>query len=273
MKKVILIIAGLVLVVSGVAAVSAYEAHTINIKATVENAITVSPDEDWLVGERDGGNGTIFPQEFFEKHYTVSLSNSFLAQKWERDAYGYIIGPGRVNAVAYSIVAEEKWLAEADPATPTDPTDDDYYAWMGEFVKTGINLVDNRLDVTVKGGSPGGPPGGDGLNFADTDWNLVGARPAGPAPAISSIQSAILGLQPGGEVQLDSFSLYIGVDAPVFAGYYNYWSDVCPKPNGLDAPTWEIPALDPRHNNGLGTDFGLDIKIQVTDIYFQQPAS
>jgi hypothetical protein len=270
MRKVILIIAGLVLVVSGVAAVSAYEAHTINVKATVENAITVSPDEDWLVGEEDGGDGTIFPQEFFEKHYEVSLSSSFLAQKWERDVYGYITGPGRVNAVAYDIVAEEKLLNDPTPGQPYSG-DETYYAWMGEFVKTGINLVDNRTDVTVKGGSPGGPPGGDGLNFADTNWNLVGPRPAGPAPAVSSIQSAILGIQPGGEVQLDSFTLYIGVDAPVFEGYYNYWSDVCPKPNGLDAPTWEIPALDPRHNNGMGTDFGLDIKIQVTDIYFEQP--
>jgi predicted porin len=39
MKKAILILAALMLVASGVAAVSAYEAHVVNVRSHVENAI------------------------------------------------------------------------------------------------------------------------------------------------------------------------------------------------------------------------------------------
>ena len=56
MKKVVLGLAALVLIVSGVAAVSAYEAHIINVKAKVENALTV--------GVSRLNYGTVFPEEF-----------------------------------------------------------------------------------------------------------------------------------------------------------------------------------------------------------------
>ena len=251
MKKAILIFAAMLMVLSGVAAVSAYEAHIINVTAKVENAITVSPDEDWELG-------TIFPQEFFTKHYTVSLSSSFLAQKWVGEEY-VVGGEGRVNAVEIEFWAEEKFKSAGTP--------DVYYSWMGEFVKLGTGITDDMTNTATKGGSP--TAGADGnVNFADTGWELVGPKPAMAAPAVKSVLTGrVLGIQPDGLTQLDTFALSIGVDAPVFLPYYNYDTDVCPKPNGLDVPTWQVPVDDPRNNNGLGDLMGLDIKVQVVDIY------
>lgn len=264
MKKVILISTALVMVLSGVAAVSAYEAHIINVTAKVENALTVSPDEDWDLG-------TIFPQEFFVKHYTVSLSTSFLAQKWVTE----YVEEGRVNAVEIEFWAEEKEKTPYDPGDPeaeppVPPTAATYYSWMGEFIKLGTAIVDDMTDTATKGAGP--TAGADGnINFADTGWSSpVGPRPAGTAPVVKSVLTGrVLGIQPNGLDQVDSFALSIGVDAPVFLPFYNYETDVCPKPNGLDVPTWQVPVDDPRNNAGLGDDFGLDIKVQVVDIYLQ----
>lgn len=70
MKKAIFILAAALMVFSGVAAVSAYEAHMINIKAHVENALIVPTGLDL---------GTLFPEEFVESVFAFNLSNSFKA--------------------------------------------------------------------------------------------------------------------------------------------------------------------------------------------------
>ena len=56
-KKVLLGLAALLMVSSGVAMVSAYEAHTVNVTAHVENAIALSPQAGWDLGQF----GTVFP--------------------------------------------------------------------------------------------------------------------------------------------------------------------------------------------------------------------
>lgn len=254
MKKVILFIAALVMVFSGVAAVSAYEAHIINVTATVENAISVTGGEGdhWALG-------TIFPQEYFSTHYTVGLSGSFLDQKWDGDPY--VVGnEGRVNAVEIEFWAEEKETATADV----------YYAWMGEFVLLGTGITDDMTSGATKGDAP--TSGSDTyINLADTGWTVVGPMPgvtADPHPRVKSVLTGrVLGLQTDGYTQDDTMELWIAVDACVFLPFYNYETDVYPKPNGLDVPTYKMPATDDRNNAGAGDDFGLDIKIQVVDIY------
>lgn len=83
MKKKVLIGLGVVLaIVIGVAVLSAYEAHVINVIARIENAL--------FVDTKPIEFGTVFPQEYLKKELLVSLSNSFLAEN-QADGVHYTI--------------------------------------------------------------------------------------------------------------------------------------------------------------------------------------
>lgn len=75
LKKTIAIMAVLLLVASGVASVSAYEAHIIDIKAHVENALGVPTEATF---------GTVFPEEVVEMSVKFGLSNSFVDKNQTR---------------------------------------------------------------------------------------------------------------------------------------------------------------------------------------------
>jgi len=70
--KIILSLVAVVAVIGGVAAMSAYEAHVINVTAHIENALTVNTTPIEF--------GTVFPQEYLEKQFDVKLSSSFIAE-------------------------------------------------------------------------------------------------------------------------------------------------------------------------------------------------
>ncbi|MFH1956675.1 MAG: vWA domain-containing protein [Patescibacteria group bacterium] len=70
MKKITLGLIALLAVVGGVAAMSAFEAHVINVVAKIENALSVSPEHIDF--------GTVFPQEELYEPLNISLSQSFL---------------------------------------------------------------------------------------------------------------------------------------------------------------------------------------------------
>jgi len=59
-------------------------------------------------------------------------------------------------------------------------------------------------------------------------------------------------------------TITLGLDVPVFQGYYNELTDVATKPSGLDAPT---VILTGDRNVPTGITLGMDLKIQVTDIW------
>jgi len=87
----------LVAVVSGVAGLSAFEAHVINVTAKIENALNVSTYELTF--------GTVFPQEALEQKFDVYLSESFLAED-------------RVDDVEY--VLRQRPKCANDPVDPTE---------------------------------------------------------------------------------------------------------------------------------------------------------
>jgi len=92
-KKIALSLIALVAVVGGVAAMSAYEAHVINVTAHIENALAVSTEAIEF--------GTVFPQEFVESDFTINLSESFLAAE-------------RVDDVEYVIKQKPKCICTAE---------------------------------------------------------------------------------------------------------------------------------------------------------------
>ncbi len=112
MKKAVLIVSALLLVVSGVAAVSAFEGHLIDIKAHVENAIGVDTYElDF---------GAVFPQETPELYLPFGLSNSFMSD----------------NQVRYSSLNYELYW-ELKPAGDHDPEPlylDEYFQPLNPFL-------------------------------------------------------------------------------------------------------------------------------------------
>jgi hypothetical protein len=123
MKKVILIISALVMVLSGVAAVSAYEAHTVNITAKVENAITM--------GLTDYDFGTVFPEEWLYTHGSVGLSQSAIDE----------VELQELNSVDVTVYASWK-PGTGQTAWYYDPTlgwqsTANYYNWLGNCLYVG----------------------------------------------------------------------------------------------------------------------------------------
>ncbi len=66
---------------------AAFEAHVINVTAHIENALNVDTEEIAF--------GTVFPEEYYDRTFTVSLSSSFLASE-------------RVDDVRYTIAQKPK---------------------------------------------------------------------------------------------------------------------------------------------------------------------
>ena len=232
MKKAILIVAALVLVLSGVAAVSAYEAHTINVKAHVEDAVIVSLDEIDF--------GTVFPEEWFIREFKVEHSTSFCwPTQW------------RVTKIDYSIYAEWK----PNPAGG-------YYPWLGDCLYIGIDVTDKRPQAA----------GGELV------W--VGKNPAPGPPGAMKVLDCPIPLCKEKTAEYNALDFVtIGLDVPVFEGFYNKITDNMannPKPSGLMDPTVIITPDDLTNGYGDryypdGVTLGVDIKIQVTNIYGGTP--
>ena len=234
MKKAILILGALLMVVSGVAAVSAYEAHAINIFAHVENALTVD-----LVDDDDGklDYGTVFPQEWYCDIITVNLSES------AESILG--TGTGNLTSVDYKMKGEYK----SDGAG-------DWYMWIGEYVwlKAGATVT-----CPTEGGGAGSLSG----------WSQVGAQPEtnwkpgmgmGKPDPFTTGTSGI-----GGEQTLDANTLgqEVGVLflAPCFHDFYNAETDEGKPLWWLELADW--PLLIGDHT---GQDMGMELKFQVTGI-------
>jgi hypothetical protein len=241
MKKIVLPILALVLIASGVTAVSAYEAHLINVESHVENALSVTPTHI------DFGN--VFPEEWLSENLTVQTSQSFRDENQDR-----------VTSVNYSVWVEWKTCPGMDYAY----LDNDqwvpgtgFYNWLGYFTYIAIDPVIMTAEAI----------GGDLI--------LVGEPPPGtPGTAAKWIVDAPVSLHKVPPDANEEDEIMVFIDVPVFEGSYNSLTDPEPKPSGLNDPTWIIPdgSMDytdlPRHPlyDPDGMDFGLDIKIQVIDV-------
>jgi hypothetical protein len=238
MKKVILILAAIVLVASGVAAVSAYEAHVINVKAKVENALSVNTS--------DVNFGTVFPEEWISVHRNVELSDSAVSEL-EDDLVA-------VNVSFYAewkeCTGETGYYYDNDTDT-WDAGTANYCNWMGDFLYVGWNVNGQAPSMTLVGPAQGPPP------FAQkilTDGRLTD-------DSTNQLHIAI------------DVPVFEGFYNPL-TDMLQEDGTYLPKPSGLDDPTYivpdgsrmytdmaEHPAYDPD-----GMNFGVDLKIQVTGI-------
>jgi len=233
LKKILLVLGALMMVVSGVASVSAYEAHLINVTAHVENAMQVNKDHIQL--------GTVFPEEWVLNEFIVGVSGSFCDEfQW------------RVTKIDYAIFAE--WKPVYGTANPVE-----YYPWLGDALYIGIDAVDLRPiaaggDLTPVGPTlPSGPPGTSAIFIMQSSLGLD--KNVGPALNLND-------------------TITIGLDVPVFEGYYNALTDMLQadgtyllKPSGLSAPTVVILESDTARYFPDGVTLGVDLKIQVENIY------
>jgi len=101
-KKILLGLVAIVVVAGGVAALSAYEAHIINVTAHIENALKVTPNAPIAFG-------TVFPQEYFERRLFITTSESFCESDQRR-----------VLNIDYKIVQKPKCVNEAGDYAPVD---------------------------------------------------------------------------------------------------------------------------------------------------------
>lgn len=103
-KKTLLGLAATLAALAGVVAFSGFEAHVINVTAHIENALSVTPKELQF--------GTVFPQEYINKEFTIGLSDSFESAD-------------RVDDVSYSIKHKPKCKAN-DSRNPIQYAPVDY---------------------------------------------------------------------------------------------------------------------------------------------------
>jgi hypothetical protein len=102
-KKLLLGLTTPLIVIGGIVAISAFEAHVINVTAHIENALKVLPATGELVF------GTVFPQEYHEKKIWITTSESFCAGDQRR-----------VLNIDYKIVQKPKCVNPAGEYSPVD---------------------------------------------------------------------------------------------------------------------------------------------------------
>ena len=113
MKKGLLIVGTLAIVLATVPMFAAWEAHVINVTAHIENALKI-------IAPSDMSFGTVFPQEYREKSFYVTTSDSFCKPDQRR-----------VLTIDYKIVQKPKCECDLwDPQSP-ELCPDGQYAPVG----------------------------------------------------------------------------------------------------------------------------------------------
>jgi len=199
-KIVFSVIIALVLIVSGVTAVSAYESHLINVQAHVENAM-------WVNGEVFNSTygaytapvnyGILFPEQSKEIDVEVGLSNSFIAQ--------YNVAGG-YSTVDFNLYWEPKLVASGVVVVPPWVNGGKTYyqpIWPYMEVDWGANTL--QLPTATLGGQTAGY--------------------FGNIPIATSLSLYATGHEQD--------SLHFVFHAPVFDYWYNSTTDPITPPGGV----------------------------------------
>jgi len=232
-KKLILGLGAVVVVVAGVVAMSAFEAHVINVTAHIENALAVSTEAlDF---------GTVFPQEYLEKDFTITLSESFMAED-RVDDVEYVIKqkpkPIWNDGVPAGCTSGAQTVEEARAYCHGNPENlDCCYLSLCPFLSKTDGDPEDQNDTShisyFVDPTPEAPNSGD--EFCED--------PCGDA--IGRLAKS----------EQDTSDIWIvDLKVPPFAGYVAQdWPESCPVLEGVTV-------------NEEGTDLGCDLWIEVTEI-------
>jgi len=234
-KKVLLLVAAFLIIFSSVAAVSAYEAHKVDIKVHVENAIALLTDNEINLD-------TMFPQEVVETDIAWGMSRSFYAQD-------------RLSEIGYRVYFELKNADEfGDLYDPTGEGPqprymDDYFQPLNPF-------------MTITSAS-----------FTVADPEVYQAKPTDEDPV--EIGRGVLNWTNTGIDENLCASMHLHIDIPVFEGYYNAVTDAGVRPGTWGTADWTPTLMEgdyvlvPESICGVcvdvpHADLGVNVKIQVS---------
>ena len=238
-KNAVMAMAAIAALLSGLAMVSAYESHVVNVQASVQNALSVQSDLNFGLDVNNQQTGAVFPQEWLNQAIKIGLSGSFCSPDQQR-----------VSHVEGKIYFEEKqgfhWLGDAL-----------YLLLKGGIIKLPIP-ADEMVRMDPPGLASPRPDGDKPNNLPPLGAVLAPLRgigsPTGPHFIIDKAVS-------------NATTLIVGLDVPVFEAFYNPETDISPKASGLTTgPTVIIGKNEKRHNPN-GVLLGVDLKIQVTSIH------
>ena len=221
----------------GVIGLSAFEAHIINVTATIENALNVDTNPIAF--------GTVFPQEALDATFDIALSNSFLDE-------------GKVDDVNYMIRQKPKCVRndEADDTLPAYGlvTEDD-----GEFVcddATNYHMLPllcpflSKHEITADGEGENDSAGINAFHGPIAGWDLAEYR-----------HTQVLGRLAKSEGD-ESDTWNIDFRVPCFYGQCAQdWADFVHQ-NNPNA----IPADYVLPNNLEHELFGCDLWVEVSDV-------
>ena len=271
--KILTLLAMVVALASSVAAVSAFEAHTINVTAHVENALGVSglTSEDF---------GTTFPEEWRGTSRDISLSSSFQNQE-------------RRDQVSYTVYAECKEIPDGEQAAGS------FYPWLlGLYLDivatpaSGTPTANSMESVGDHAAASGGPKKIHSISVTNRcqEGDIKAILTGGTLHTLLGDPTLPQNNTTGSADATDT--LLIWLDTPVFEGFWNEFTDAVgctgtghanAKPSNLCDPTAIIGTADHRHRDDGDNDpgdvqylgntttpgdfiMGVDIKIQVTCI-------
>ena len=149
MKKILLGLGGLGAIVTMLPMLAAFEAHVVNVTATIENALSVP--------QRLIEFGTVFPQEHLDRSLLVALSRSFQAEE-DADDVEYIIRQKPKCAWSWQDAAGVWNIDEQSTQTGHPKLDAVDVPYIDCGVK--VNVPENPGDPTA---NPPVPPTGDGI--------------------------------------------------------------------------------------------------------------
>jgi len=123
MKKLLVGLGGTLMVLVALPLFAAFEAHVVNVSATIENALFVHPQSLKF--------GTVFPQEHLESSFFISHSQSFSTEDQTRvGTVEYVIKqkpkPRAEFLASAGKEAARDWCHLNSPTDPNDPADPYY---------------------------------------------------------------------------------------------------------------------------------------------------